>query len=635
MTLEQFLIKLVKQWKLMVICIAAVGVGAYLGSRLMIPVYQSTALVQIAIRSNNNQADINSLLASDQLVQTEAKLAVSDPVLREVASHFPGLTVQELAKEVTSLPTTGTQIFEIDVQDQSPTRAADIANDITATLIKQQTQFDQQVSNQAQQQMQNDLDRTQQQIIPLASQIDALQKAQGSSAKIAALQVQLITLQQHYSQVQGQLIQIELTDVQNGDFLRVVQPAQAVFIPVRPNKLLNTAAGLLVGLLLGMSLVLLFERLDTHVRTPEALTQLLGWPILATIWQANSSKGEAVIHPTGHNANVEPYRILRTNIGFSAIAKPLRTILVTSAGPHDGRSVVAANLAIFMARAGKNTLLIDADLRRPTQHDQFGLPAQTMGFSNAILAFSMPSSAHAPAYQQPPLPSSTPDVTRTSSLDPFIHATNVPNLCVMPSGPLPPNPPELLDSEAMRQVLIALGNCGVDVVIFDTSPSLGLSDASILASKVDGTLMVVDITRANSGDLKQVKAILVQAGAHVLGVVVNKQRRSGDHAIDDYYTASKQEGRSSRSKKDANPTAVSPLAPDTSKQSETLPQEDLLDKTVKIEQVHQMEVNTQSQPDLPERDTIQTTSVYLVQPETQTRTEILDGRKNRKLEDGR
>jgi len=635
MTFEQFLMKLIKHWKLMVICIAAVGVGAYIGSRLMIPVYQSTALVQIAIRSNNNQADINSLLASNQLVQTEAKLAVSDPVLREVASHFPGLTVQELAKEVTSLPTIGTQLFEIDVQDPSPTRAADIANDIIATLIKQQTQFDQQVSNQAQQQMQNDLNRTQQQIIPLASQIDALQKAPGNTAKIAALQVQLINLQQHYSQVQGQLVQLEETIVQNGNFLRVVQPAQAVFIPVRPNKTINTAAGLLVGLLLGMSLVLLFERLDTHVRTPEALTQLLGWPILATIWQANSSKGEAVIHPTGLNANVEPYRMLRTNIGFSAIARPLRTILVTSARPHEGRSVVAANLAIFMARAGKNTLLIDADLRRPTQHDQFGLPAQATGFSNAILAFSEPSPAHAPAYQQPPLPSSTPDVTRTSSLDPFIHATNVPNLCVMPSGPLPPNPPELLDSEAMQQVLIALGNRGVDVVIFDTSPLLGLSDASILASKVDGTLVVVDITRANSGDLKQVKAMLVQAGAHVLGVVVNKQRRSGDHAIDDYYTASKQDGRKSHSKKDANPAAVSPVAPDTSKQSETLPQEDLLDNTVKIEQVHQMEVNTQSQPDLPDKDTIQTTSLYLVQPETQTRTEILDGRKNRKLEDGK
>ncbi len=652
MTLEQFLIKLIKRWKLMVICIAAVGIGAYLGSRLMIPVYQSTVLVEIAIRSNNNQADINSLLASDQLVQTEAKLAVSDPVLREVASHFPGLTVQELAKEVTSLPTTGTQIFEIDVQDQSPARAADIANDITATLIKQQTQFDQQVSNQAQQQMQNDLDRTQQQIIPLASQIDALQKAQGNSAKIAALQVQLISLQQHYNQVQGQLIQLEETIVQNGNFLRVVQPAQAVFIPVRPNKLLNTAAGLLVGLLLGMSLVLLFERLDTHVRTPEALTQLLGWSILATIWQTNSSKGEAVIHTTGLNANVEHYRMLRTNIGFSAIARPLRTILVTSAGPHEGRSVIAANLAIFMARAGKNTLLVDADLRRPTQHDLFGIPAQTMGFSNAILAFSMPSHAHVPAYQQAPLPSSTPDNTRSPSLDPFIHATDISNLCVMPSGPLPPNPPELLDSKAMQDFLTALGSCGVEVVIFDAPPLLGLSDASILASKTDGTLVVVDITRAKNGQLKQLKAILEQAGANTLGCVVNKQRRGRNQATSSYYfTAHKQSGRRSHRKQHAKPAAVSPVTPDTSEQSKTQPQEDslanvyeslaekpahelsktqpqedVLGNTIKLERVHHMEINTQSRPDLPDRDTVQTTSVYLVPPETPI--EILDGKKN-------
>src|SRR5713226_6941249 len=167
MTLRHTYTILVKRWLLVVICCFVLGLGAYIGSILSTPLYKSTALIQITIRSQSNQADINSLLASDQLVQTEAKLAVSDPVLREVASHFPGLTVQELAKEVTSLPTTGTQIFEIDVQDQSPTRAADIANDITATLIKQQTQFDQQVSNQAQQQMQNDLDRTQQQSSPL------------------------------------------------------------------------------------------------------------------------------------------------------------------------------------------------------------------------------------------------------------------------------------------------------------------------------------------------------------------------------------------------------------------------------------------------------------------------------------
>ncbi len=629
MTLEQYLMMLVKQWKLMVICIVAVGAGAYIGSKLITPIYQSTALVQIALRSNNNQADINSLLASDQLVQTEAKLAVSDPVLREVASHFPGLTVQELSKEVTSMPTTGTQIFEIDVQDQSPTRAADIANDVAATLIKQQTQFDQQVSNQAQQQMQNDLDRTQQQIIPLVSQIDALQKTPGNSAKLAALQVQLVSLQQHYSQVQGEIIQLEETDVQNGNFLRVVQPAQSVFTPVRPNKLLNTIAGLLVGLLLGMSLTLLFERLDTHVRTSESLAQLLGWPILATIWQADSSKGEAIIHQTGHNANVEPYRILRTNVGFSAIDKPLRTILVTSAGPRDGRSVIAANLAIFMARAGKNTILIEADLRHPTQHEQFGLPAHAVGFSNAILAFSMPTTAHPPAYGQsltptaPVEPSSTPTAISVFP-DSFVHAVDIPNLRVMPAGPLPPNPPELLDSKAMQHVLTALDNCEVEVVIFDSPPLLGLSDASILASKVDGTLVVVDITRTNRGNLKQVKAVLAQAGAHVLGVVVNKQHHSRDHAIYSFdYTAHKQNDRSSHSKEDANPAT-----PDTSKQSKTPPQEDSLDNTVKLERIHHKEFDTQSRSDLTDKDTVKTTSLYPIEPETKSDLNLLDGRKN-------
>ncbi len=619
MTLGQFLMKLVRRWKLMVICIVAVGVGAYYGSKLMIPIYQSTALVQITIRSNNNQADINSLLASDQLVQTEAKLAVSDPVLREVASHYPGLTVQGLSKEVTSTPALNTQIFEIDVQDKSPTRAADLANDITATLIKQEAQFDQQVSDQTQQRMQNDLAHTQQQIDPIVSQIEALQKAQGNSAKIAALQVQLITLQQHYSLVDQELVQVEQTEVQNGNFLRVVQPAQPVSTPLRPNKLLNTGAGLLVGLLLGMSLTLLFERLDTRVRTLEALTQLLGWPVLATIWQVNSSKGEALLYPTGHNANVERYRILRTNIGFSAIDKPLRTILVTSAGPRDGRSVVAANLAFFMARAGKNTMLIDADLRHPTQHEKFGLPADAVGLSNAILVFSLPTTANPPDYGQsltptaPAVPSSTPTATGVS-LDSFVHAVDMPNLCVMPAGPLPPNPSELLDSKAMQHVLTALGNYGVEVVIFDTPPLLGLSDASILASQVDGTLVVVDTTRANRGNLKQVKALLAQAGAHVLGVVVNKQRHSRDHAIYSYYdTAHEQTGSNSQSRKKEHTT---PVTPDSMKGPETQPQEDLLDRTVKRASVH------------PNSDTVQSTSVYQVQPETQTRPELLDGRKN-------
>ncbi len=577
MTLDQYLMKLVKRWKLIVSCIVLLGVAAYIGSRLMTPIYQSTALVQVAFQSNNNQSDYTSLLASDQLVVTEVELAVSDPVLREVASHYPGLSIEQLSKEVTTTPRANTQLFEIDVQDPSPTRAAVLANDIAATLIKQQTQLTQRGDIQAQQQIQQDLHQTQQQIDAISAQITTLQAGKGNTATIDSLKVQLGGLQQHYSLVQTVQAQLELTEAQNDSFLRITQPAQPALKPMQPNKLLNTGIGLLAGLLLGILLALLFEQLDTYVRTPEALTQLLGLPVLATISQAEPK--EDVINPTGRNANVEPYRILRTNISFSAIDKPLRTLIVTSASPRDGRSVIAANLAIFMARAGKNTLLIDADLRRPTQHDQFGLPAQTMGFSNAILEFGIPSSANASAYQQPPLPSSIPGVTRTPSLDPFIHAADIPNLYVMPSGPLPPDPPELLDSKAMQHFLKALDSCVFEVVIFDTPPLLGLSDASILASKTDGTLVVVDITHARKGHLKQLKAILEQAGVNVPGCVVNKQRRSRDHAIyTSYYTAHEQTGNNSHRRKNGH---TAPVTPDIMKEPNTQPQQDLLDSTVR------------------------------------------------------
>ncbi len=605
MTLAQYWVILLRRWKLIVFCFLVVGAGAYLGSKLMTPLYQSTTLVQITIRSVNNQADYTSLLASEQLVQTEADLATSDPVLREVASHYPDMTVEQLSKEVTSASEPNTQLFEIDVVDASATKAAVLANDIAATLIKQQIQLAEQNDLQSQQQIQQDLQITQQQINTTITQIATLQANKGDPAKISTLKVLLSSLLQHYNQVQAALAQLELTEAQNSSFLRIAQPAHPALNPVRPNVLLNTAAALLVGLLLGMLLAVLFEQLDTRVRTAEALSQLLDWSVLATIWQIRPSKKETAIHPKGRDVNIESYRILRTNIGFSAVDKPLRTLVVTSASPRDGKSVIAANLAIFMAKAGKNTLLIDADLRRPRQHEQFGLPAHAMGFSNAILACSVPNAANLPSYEQP-LASTTPKVSSSisidteTSLDRFIHIVDIPNLCIMPSGPLPPNPPELLDSKAMQRFHAALAGCGAEVVIFDTPPLLGLSDASILASKVDGTLFIVDITRANKGNLKQVKALLGQAGAHVLGCVVNKQRRNRkDSVYSYYYGTGEQSSKSSHSRKDANFAAISPVTSPTSKKPETQSQLDPFDmSTVKTIAISHVEAETQSQPDL-------------------------------------
>jgi Mrp family chromosome partitioning ATPase len=284
---------------------------------------------------------------------------------------------------------------------------------------------------------------------------------------------------------------------------------------------------------------MLYERLDTRVRTPEEIAQVLAWPVLATIWRANSSNAEEVINPTGSNVNVEPFRILRTNIGFSSLDKPLHSLVVTSAQPRDGKSAIAANVAIFMARAGKSTLLIDADLRRPTQHALFNLSPDKLGLSNAVLASSMLGVPSTPSYNQFVMNTSTLQIGPTTthiSLDPFVHSVGIPNLWVMPSGPLPPNPSEMFESKAMQRFFALIANCGIEVVIFDTPPLLGLSDASILASKVDSALVVVDTTRATKGKLRQLKAVLSQTGVHVLGCVANKLQHKRNDSSYYYYS---------------------------------------------------------------------------------------------------
>ena len=489
---------LLKRWKLIVICFVLTGLAVFIVSKLMTRMYQSTAFIQVAVSSNNSQADINGLLASDQLVQTEAQLALSDPVLREVASHYPGLTPDQLAQNASATVKANTQLFQIDVFDASPTRAAALANDIANTLIEQQTQISQQQNVQSQQQIQQDLKQTQQQIASVSSRIASLKANNGSDAQISALQVQLSSLQQHYTQWQSLLAQLELAQAQTGNFMLIAQKAQPASGPARPNVRFNTAIGLVIGLLDGLFLAILLEQVDTRVRTEEELTKLVEWPVLATVWQPDASKNkkggqEDIIDPPAHSANVEAYRILRTNLSFALLDKPLHTIMVTSAVPGEGKSTTATNLAIFMAKAGKKTLLIDADLRRPSIAKHLHLPSDRMGLSNAILSCAKSLSAATESLWKP----STPFPTGDFSLNAYMQSVGIPNLQVISAGPLPPNPPELLDSKAMESLQVALASSGAEVIIFDMPPMLGLSDASILASKVDGVLLVIDIERAN------------------------------------------------------------------------------------------------------------------------------------------
>ncbi|HEY7417128.1 MAG TPA: Wzz/FepE/Etk N-terminal domain-containing protein, partial [Ktedonobacteraceae bacterium] len=182
MTVDKYWSVIVKQWKLVAICTIVVGLGTFLGSRLITPVYQASVLVQVTLDSSNSSAVYNNLLASDQLVQTEAQLATSDPVLREVASHYAGLTPETLASDTTATAKLNTELFEIDVQSTNALRAAQLANDVANTLIKQQLMQTQMDAEHMRQQYQQEIDSTRR-------SIDA------NNAKISNLQAQIAAAQ--------------------------------------------------------------------------------------------------------------------------------------------------------------------------------------------------------------------------------------------------------------------------------------------------------------------------------------------------------------------------------------------------------------------------------------------------------
>ncbi|GAC1359382.1 MAG: hypothetical protein NVS2B12_08860 [Ktedonobacteraceae bacterium] len=550
MTIEQYYSAL-RRWKLIVLCIVILGIGAYVGSKFITPIYQSTVLIQVTIRSETHQADdINSLLASNQLVQTESLLAVSDPILRQVASRYANISADMLAKNVSVVVKPNTQLFEIHILDTDPKRAAALANDIAGTLIKQQTGLMQHNNGQLHQTLQKDLQQTQQQMNTAIGQITDL-KSKKDIARATIQEADLYTMQEHYRQVQSQLTALELTEIQGSDFLHLAQPAQPALSPVQPNVFLNTVIGLLAGLLTGILLAMLLEQLDTRVRNEDILARIVNWPVLSTIWrQHNTKKGKSkdteLVDLTQHSENIEPYRILRTNIGFSALSKPIRTMAVVSAVPSEGKSFVAANLAIFMARAGKKTLLIDSDLRRPTVGKKFHLFAEDKGLSNAVIdcnQYQLDLAALASGKSKKQLQDSF-------SLHPYMYEVNIPDLFIMPSGLLPPDPSELLASKAMDHFMTTLGNSDIEMVIFDTPPLLGISDANILIPRVDGVLVVIDINTATKKNLQRVKTQLAQSGSHVLGCVINKKIPNRRDMYNAYYYSDEEKGRSENAEKE-------------------------------------------------------------------------------------
>nr|HID12946.1 polysaccharide biosynthesis tyrosine autokinase [Anaerolineae bacterium] len=194
----------------------------------------------------------------------------------------------------------------------------------------------------------------------------------------------------------------------------------------------------------------------------------------------------------------EAYRTLRTNLTFAALDKPLETLVVTSPAPGEGKSTLLANLAVTMAQGERRTILVDADLRRPGLHEIFGI-TNDRGLTTMI-------------------------VEEAAMDDPPLISVGVDNLWLVPSGPLPPNPADILGSHKMEEVIAAL-KARADVVLFDAPPVIAVTDAAVLGTKVDGVLLVVCAGRTRREHAQRARELLERVRVRIVGAVLNNAPR--------------------------------------------------------------------------------------------------------------
>ncbi len=258
-----------------------------------------------------------------------------------------------------------------------------------------------------------------------------------------------------------------------------------------------------LGLFVGLSLAVLLEALDDTIYSVEDLQRVTDLYLLGIIPLRSDEAGPLVTIDAPKSPPAEAYRTLRSNIRFSLFDRPATTFLVTSAGSGEGKSVTAANLAVAHAQSGVSVILVDTDLRRPVMHRLFEVDTE-VGVTNVVVG----------------------DLDVAGALS----DTEVPGLRLLTSGPLPPNPAELLESEQMSRMIEQLTELA-DLVIFDSPPAVMLTDATILASKLDRTIVVAESGQITERALSDVERLFRHARADILGIVLNKLRVTGG----DYY----------------------------------------------------------------------------------------------------
>jgi succinoglycan biosynthesis transport protein ExoP len=338
-----------------------------------------------------------------------------------------------------------------------------------------------------------------------------LDKEKGEAIDLAKLEVAYRPLareaednQNLYKLIAQRQKETGLTGLVKTNNVRILDPAIPVPTPVKPRVALNMTIALALGLLLGLGAALTADVLDNTVKNQEQAELVVGVPVLGMVpllGEKSAKKATpeeqrqrdlSVFHDS-KSAAAEACRSIRTNLLFLTGDKPLKALVVTSPGPQEGKTTTAINLAVTMAQSGARVLLVDTDLRRPRIHRAFGLPNST-GISSAVVG--------------------------QCDIDRAVSTTEIPNLDVLPCGPLPPNPAELLHTARFGDIMKWCAD-RYDRVIYDSPPTSAVTDPVVIGNRADGVILVIRAGRTTRGAAAYARRQLSDAKARILGTIVN------------------------------------------------------------------------------------------------------------------
>jgi non-specific protein-tyrosine kinase len=519
--IRRYITALVRWWWLLILVTAVAAGTGYWVSQKQPRVYEASATIMVGQSIQATQLDSRDIETSGQLALTYASIAQRQPVLQGVVDRLSlNATWQHLKNRVKATHVVGTQLLEITVEAGSPEEAQATADEVANQLILlSPTALENQEKDENQRFVHQRLEDLQTKIEAGQTRREDLEAAMTgslSAEQVQALQTEINTLENLITDWENNYTQL-LTFVaseRSPNYLAVVEPAQANLEPIRPYVSLNTILAGVVGLFLALGFIFLVEYLDNTLKSTDDFSQSLGLTILGTVGriEGKHDQDRLIASQNPFSPVSEAYRMIRSNIQFMSVDRPAKIIMVTSPSPGEGKSTTAANLGVVMAQAGLKTILIDADLRRPTQHEIFQVP-HLGGLTDLLCSPELEINGH-------------------------LRNTRVPNLYLITCGVLPPNPSELLGSQRLAQLLTSLNEMA-DVVIFDSPPAAAVADAAVLSNRVDGVVLVTRPGHTRRDIARQAILNLQQAGANFFGGVLNRVSKKEGGYYHQYYTPKK------------------------------------------------------------------------------------------------